>query len=113
MNPAAKSRVISVLIASFLSRANCRSFCLIGLAVFEMFKECSIRLQGTPGMSVGFYAKTRTLSLRNLTSLSSYLAFKLAPMRAVFYGSPSTSWTSLCSLDLMFLLGVCCLGSLS
>ena len=102
MNPAAKSSVISVLIASFLSRANRRSFYLIGLAAVETFKECSIRFRGTPGMSVGFHAKTLTLSLRNLTSASSYLGSRLAPMRAVFSGLPSTSCTSLCSLDFEF-----------
>ena len=113
MNPAARSRVISVLTASFLSRANRRSFYLIGLAVFETFKECSIRFRGTLGMSAGFHAKTLTLSLRNLTSASSYLGSRLAPIRAVFSGLPSTSCTSLCSLDFEFFLGVSCSSSRS
>ena len=113
MNPAVRRRVISVLIASFLSRANRRSFCLIGLTVFETFKECSIRFRGTPGMSAGFHVKTLTLSLRNLTSASSYLGSRLAPMRVVFSGLPSTSCTSLCSLDFEFFLGVSCSGSQS
>ena len=113
MNSAARSRVLSVLIASFLSRANHRSFCLIGLAVFETFKEFSIRFHGTPGMSAGFHAKTLTLSLRNLTSASSYLGSRSAPMRAVFSGLPSTSCTSLYSLDFEFFLAVSCSGSRS
>ena len=64
-------------------------------------------------MSAGFHAKTLTLSHRNLTSASSYLTSRLAPMRAIFFGLPSTSWTSLCSLDLVLFLGVSCSGSLS
>ena len=52
MNPAAKSRFISTLIASFLSGVNRRSFYLIGLAVGETFKECSIFSCGTPNMSL-------------------------------------------------------------
>ena len=56
-------------------------------------------------MSAGFHANTLTLLLKNLTSTSSYLGSRLAPIRAVLLGSPSTSWITLCSLDLMFLRG--------
>ena len=86
---------------------------LIGLAVFVTFKECSIRLHGTLGMSTGFHVKMLMLSLRNLMSASSYLASRLAPMRAVFSRLQSTSWTSVCSLDSVLFLGVSYSGSLS
>jgi hypothetical protein len=91
INLAAKSHVTSVLIASILSQANCHSFCLMGLAVFKTFKECLIRCQGTSNMYVGFHTNTLMLSLRNLTSASSYLGSRLAPIRAVLLESPSTS----------------------
>ena len=58
MNPVARSHFISILIASFLSGVNQRSFCLIGLVVGETFKECSIFSRGTLGMSAGFQANT-------------------------------------------------------
>ena len=73
MKPAAKSQVISTLIASFLSSANHWSFCLIGLVVGETFKECSIFSHGTPGMSAGFQANTSALACRKEMSALSYL----------------------------------------
>ena len=85
-NPATKSRVTSTLIASFLSRANHCSFCLIGLALPLTFKEGSIKFRGTLGMSAGFHANTSTLLLKNLTSASSYLGSRLAPIRAFCWG---------------------------
>ena len=54
-----------------------------------------------------------TLSLKNLTSVSSYLGSMVAPIRAIFSGSLSTSWISLCSLDLTFFLGAYSLQILS
>jgi hypothetical protein len=64
-------------------------------------------------MSTGFHANTLTLSLRNLTSVSSYLGSRLAMIRVVLLGSSSTSRISLWSLDLMLLWGgLVSLGSL-
>jgi hypothetical protein len=62
-------------------------------------------------MSVGFHANTLTFSLRKLTSVSSYLGSRVAPMRAVLDLSPGTSSTSLVSLDfaaarVAYLLGI-------
>jgi hypothetical protein len=51
-------------------------------------------------MSAGFHANMLTFSLRKLTSASSYLGSRAAPMRAVLVLSPGTSSTSLVSLDL-------------
>ena len=68
MNSVAKSRFISTLIASFLSGVNQRSFCLIGLAVHETFKECSIFSRGTPDMYAGFQANTSALTRRKEAS---------------------------------------------
>ena len=73
MNPVARSYFISTLIASFLSGMNCWSFFLIGLAVGETFKECSIFSRGTPGMSVGFQANTSALARKKEMSALSYL----------------------------------------
>ena len=67
------SHFISTLIASFLSGVNRQSFCLIGLAVGETFKECSIFSHGTPGMSEGFHANTSALARRKEMSALSYL----------------------------------------
>jgi hypothetical protein len=50
-------------------------------------------------MSAGFHANTLTFFLRKLTSASSYLGSRPAPMRAVLVLSPGTSSTSLVSLD--------------
>ena len=59
--------------ASFLSGVNCQSFCLIGLAIGETFKECLIFSHGTPGMSIGFQANTTALAHRKEMSSLSYL----------------------------------------
>ena len=69
---------------------NHQSFCLIGLVVTEIFKECSISSQGTPGMSTGFHMKMLTCSLRKLMSVSSYLGSRPAPIRAVLDWSLGT-----------------------
>ena len=95
------SRVISTLMASFLSYANRRSFCLIGLAIAETFKECSISSQGTTGMSTGFHANTSMCCLRKLMSASSYLGLRSALIRAVLDWSPGSRTTSFMSLDLV------------
>jgi hypothetical protein len=50
-------------------------------------------------MSAGFHANMLMFSLRKLTSASSYLGSKVAPMRAVLDLSPETNSTSLVSLD--------------
>jgi hypothetical protein len=50
-------------------------------------------------MFAGFHANTLTFSLRTLTSASSYLESRVAPMRAILDLSPRTSSTSLVSLD--------------
>ena len=78
MKPAAKSRVISTLIAPFLSSVNHRSFCLNGLAVVETFKECSTSSLGMTGMSAGFHVNMSTCSHRKLMSTSSYLGLRSA-----------------------------------
>ena len=87
--------------ASFLSCMNCRSFCLIGLAVAKTFKECSISSRGTLDMSTDFHVNTSTCSLRKLTSASSYLGLRPAPIRAVLDWSPGMRATSFTSLDLV------------
>ena len=101
MKPVANSHAISTLIASFLSSANRRSFCLMGLAVTEMFNECSISFLGMPGMSTDFHAKTSTCSHRKLTSASFYLGSRSAPIQAVLDWSSRMRTTSLNSLDLV------------
>ena len=100
MNLAAKSHFISTLIASFLSGMNQQSFCLIGLAVGETFKECSIFSHGTPGMSVGFQANTLAVAHRKETSVLSYLGSRWAPIFMVLEGSSRPRLTSFVSLDL-------------
>jgi hypothetical protein len=50
-------------------------------------------------MSASFHANTLTFSLRKLTSASSYLGSRVAPMRAILDLSPGTSSTSLVSLN--------------
>jgi hypothetical protein len=50
-------------------------------------------------MSAGFHANTLMFSLRKLTSVSSYLGSRVAPMRAILDLSPGTSSISLVSLD--------------
>ena len=57
---------------------NHQSFCLIGLAVGETFKECSIFSRGTPGMSTGFQANTSVLARRKETSAFLF-GVKLSP----------------------------------
>ena len=88
MNPAAISFVISFLIAAFLSGANLRSFCLMGLDPLFTSIMCSANSLGTPSMSAGFQAKISLLSHRKLVSASSYFADRWALMVAVFEGSP-------------------------
>jgi hypothetical protein len=91
MNPAANSFANSFLMASHLSGEKRRSRCFFGVAVGSTFKACSINSLGTPGISAGFHTNTSQLALRKLTSLSSYLSPKLAPMIAVLEPSPSCS----------------------
>ena len=55
------------------------SFCLIGLAVGETFKECSIFSRGTPGMSTGFQANTSALARRKETSTLFLFGVKVSP----------------------------------
>ena len=100
MKPAARSRFNSTLIASFLSAANLRSFCLIGRAVGETFKECSIFSLGTPGMSAGCQAKMPALARRKETSASSYLGSSPVPINTVLEGSSRPRLTAFVSLDL-------------
>jgi hypothetical protein len=50
-------------------------------------------------MSTGFHANTLMFFLRKLTSVSSYLGFRVALMQAVLVLLPRTSSTSLVSLD--------------
>jgi hypothetical protein len=69
------------------------------------FKECSIRSRDTPGMSDGFQANTLTFSLKNQMSASSYLGSRFDPISVVLLVSPSTSWISLYSLDLIDFCG--------
>jgi hypothetical protein len=71
INLAVKSQFSSTLIASFLSYANRWSFCLIGFAVGEMCKECSINSLGTLGMCAGFHANTSVLVHKKLMSAPS------------------------------------------
>jgi hypothetical protein len=52
-------------------------------------------------MSDGFQANTLTFSLKNRTSAFSYLGSRFDPISAVLLESPSTSWISLYSLDLI------------
>jgi hypothetical protein len=47
------------------------------------------QLPGTPGISAGFHANMSWLARRKLTSASSYLSPKPAPMTAVLDESPS------------------------
>ena len=79
MNPVARSHFISTLIASFLSGVNRRSFCLIGLAVGETFKECSIFSRGTPSMSADFQANTLALARSKEMSVLSYFGVDVSP----------------------------------
>ena len=52
-------------------------------------------------MSVGFHVNKSTCSLRKLTSVSSYLGSRPAPIRVVLDWSPGTRATSFTSLDLV------------
>jgi hypothetical protein len=52
-------------------------------------------------MSIGFHVNTLMCSLRKLTSMSSYLESRLAPIRAILDRSPGTRTTSFTSLDLV------------
>ena len=88
MNLAAISFVISFLIAAFLSGANRRSRCFIGLEPSLISILCSANSLGTPGMSASFQAKISLLSQRKLVSASSYFAERWAQMVAVLEGSP-------------------------
>jgi hypothetical protein len=52
-------------------------------------------------MFIGFHVNTSTCSLRKLTSMSSYLRSRSAPIRAVLDRSPGMRTTSFTSLDLV------------
>jgi hypothetical protein len=114
MKPAARSLAISHLIASRLSWANLRRCCFLGTAYACTFRLCSISSLGTPSISAGFHANMSRLARRKLTSASSYLSSKPAPMTTVLDGSPSWSWIVLRAtspvdwmLDLLaFLVGI-------
>jgi hypothetical protein len=91
--------------ASRLSWANLRRRCFLGVAFGCTFKACSINSLVTPGISAGFHANMSRLARRKLTSTSSYLSPKPAPMTAVLDESPSWSWIILratSSVDWMF-----------
>ena len=78
--------------ASRLSGEKRRSHCYFGVAFVSTFRACSINSLGTPGISAACHVNTSRLALRNLTSSSSYLSLKPAPMIAVLESSPSCSW---------------------
>ena len=92
MNPAASSFASSFLMASRLSGKKRHSRCFFGVALGLTFSACSINSLGTPGISAGFHTNTSRLALRKLTSSSSYLSPKPAPMMAILESAPSCSW---------------------
>ena len=89
MNLAASSFANSFFMASRLFGEKCRSRCFFGVALGSTFSACSINSLGTPGIYAGFHANTSRLALKKLTSSSSYLSPKPAPMMAVLESSPS------------------------
>ena len=86
MNPACSSFSISRRMNSWHSRNCFWTFYLTDLTPGRIASRCSITSLGTPGMSEGCHAKISTFAQRKVTSVSSYLAPRPPPMRAIWEG---------------------------
>jgi hypothetical protein len=95
MKPAASSFANSLLMASLLSRAKCRSHYFFGVALGSTFRQYSINSLGTPGISASFHMNMSLFALRKLMNVLSYLLLKSPPIKALLDESPSISWMAL------------------
>src|SRR4051812_28971444 len=92
MNPASNNLARSCPIACLFGSEKRRRACLTGLNPFWMFRLCSAKLRGIPGMSEGCQAKMSQFSRRNSRSAVSTSGFSRAPMEAVLLGSVGWTW---------------------
>jgi hypothetical protein len=77
------------------------SFCLIGLYDGSISNLCSITSLGIPGIFDIFQEKTSTLPQRKVTSMNSYLGWRLSLIQSFLSGLLGSTKTSLSSIPMV------------
>src|SRR4051812_16142309 len=87
MNPASNNMASSSPIACLFGSEKCRRACLTGLNPFWMFRLCSAKLRGIPGMSEGWQAKCPS-SLVGTLAVQRLHQGSVVPRWRLFYWGP-------------------------